>query len=188
MLLKRAHYVDYLPPFDKYLAGLFIPMVDGSAENLDLTTFIAPFSIDIWVMIIVSSITIGFIKLIFKYNHGSIEITDFFGFIWRSFIANFGGKPANTSLDLKPSYRLTVFVSLLSGAVIWITYRSSLTAELSDVSKKYPFYDIKGLLKSDWRYVLIIVGSNPSSWVQRLEFLKGLHGWVCSLRFGLGKV
>ena len=154
MILKRAHYVDYLPPIEKYLAGLFIPMIDTSAENLDLTTFIAPFSMDIWVMIIVSSLTIGLIKLIFKYNNdGSIEITDFFGFIWRSFIANFGGKPANTSLDLKPYYRITIFVSLLSGAVIWISYRSSLTAELSDVSKKYPFYDIEGLLNSNWRYV-----------------------------------
>ena len=157
MILKRAHYVDYLPPIEKYLAGLFIPMIDTSAENLDLTTFIAPFSMDIWVMIIVSSLTIGLIKLIFKYNNdGSIEITDFFGFIWRSFIANFGGKPANTSLDLKPYYRITIFVSLLSGAVIWISYRSSLTAELSDVSKKYPFYDIEGLLNSNWRYVLFM--------------------------------
>ena len=78
MILKRAHYVDYLPPIEKYLAGLFIPMIDASAENLDLTTFIAPFSMDIWVMIIVSSLTIGLIKLIFKYNNdGSIEITDF---------------------------------------------------------------------------------------------------------------
>ena len=71
--------------------------------------------------------------------------------MWTSFTANFGGKPSESPIDLKKSYKLTVFISLLGGVIIWIAYRSFLCAELSIVEEKLPFKDLESLSKTTWR-------------------------------------
>ena len=79
------------------------------------------------------------------------KITSFIGFIWTSLTPYFGGKPSGTQVDSRRSYKATIFVSLLGGVIIWIAYRSFLTAELSIREKKYPFNDLESLSKTDWR-------------------------------------
>ena len=75
----------------------------------------------------------------------------FISFFWTSLIPIVGGKPGPTQIDAKKSYRAIVFVSLLGGIVIWIAYRSFLTAELSVTHKKYPFNDLESLSKTNWK-------------------------------------
>ena len=83
---------------------------------------------------------------------GIVHLTNFFDFLWTSFIAFFGGKPTATKIDSKKSYRSIIFISLLSGSIVWIFYRAYLTAELAIRIKKYPINDMESLSKTDWRY------------------------------------
>ena len=103
-------------------------------------------------MVIVSSIVIAAIKLlILNSTKNSITILDVICFLWTSFIANFSGKPTATMIDKKRSYKAIVFTSLLSGVLIWISYRSMLIAVLSITYKKYPFGDMESFSRTDWR-------------------------------------
>ena len=150
LFLKRAHYIDYLPPVTKYFAALYTPTLD-LVESLDLRLFISPLTINVWMIIGIISILTALIKLvIFSYN-GSIHILDFFPALWTSFISFFGGKPTGKSIDSKKTYRIIIFTSLLSGTIVWIMYRSYLTSELSIIQKVYPFTDMNGFSETSWR-------------------------------------
>ena len=63
---------------------------------------------------------------------------------------NFGGKPLTSNINHTNNYKTIMFSALLSGLVIWISYRASLTSELSVVFKKYPFNDLDSLSKSNY--------------------------------------
>ncbi len=76
---------------------------------------------------------------------------DTVAFLWTSFIANFGGKPTSKSIDSKPAYKILIFSSLIGGFVIWVAFRSRLTAELAVIIKKYLFTDMESFSKTDWR-------------------------------------
>ena len=75
----------------------------------------------------------------------------FISFIWTSLNPIVGGKPGPSQLDSKITYKAIVFISLLGGLIIWIAYRSFLTAALSVVEKKYPFNDLESLSKTNWK-------------------------------------
>ena len=151
MLYKRAIYIDYLPPVTTYLCGVYIQNSDLS-EHVDLDTFVAPFSFNLWMIILLSTFMTAIMKSIsMKCYQQSIGFVDWIAFMWNSFIAILGGKPNHTKVDSKPGYKVIVFSSLLCGSIIWICYRSSLTAELSVSLKKYPFHNMDTLSKTKWR-------------------------------------
>ena len=74
------------------------------------------------------------------------------GTIWPSIAGNFGpgGKPSVSNIDTFSSYKFLVFTSLLSGLIIWISYKSQLTAKFSVDLKKYPFTDMESLSKTNY--------------------------------------
>jgi hypothetical protein len=74
-------------------------------------------------------------------------------------MANFGGKPVPTKLDTIQSYRCVIFTSLLAGTVVWISYRASLTSDLSAAKMKLPFNDMESLSNTDYRLTTHPVGS-----------------------------
>jgi hypothetical protein len=74
-------------------------------------------------------------------------------------MANFGGKPVPSKFDTIQSYRFVIFTSLLAGTVVWISYRASLTSELSEAKKKLPFNDLESLSNTDYRLTTFQVGS-----------------------------
>ena len=78
-------------------------------------------------------------------------MVNIFGYIWTSFIANLGGKPTKAPMDSKQSYKITIFTTLICGAVIWISYRSFLISVLSIAIKSLPFTDLKSFYETDWR-------------------------------------
>ena len=61
----------------------------------------------------------------------------------------FNGKPSAARISLT-SYKLASFVALLGAVVVWISYRSSLTSQLSVEIKKYPFNDLDSLSESNY--------------------------------------
>ena len=110
---------------------------------------------DLWIMILCTSLVFATFKSGLLMIFHKLKISNIFGFIWTSLNVYFGGKPSNTSIDSRRTYKAVVFVSLLSGVIIWMAYRSFLTAELSVIIKKYPFNDLESLSKTNWRYLII---------------------------------
>ena len=104
-------------------------------------------------MILGTTLVIALLKSCIKISFYSMNITHFFGFVWTSFIAFFGGKPSGTPVDGKRSYKAIVLVSLVGGLVIWIAFRASLTSELAIVATKLPFNDMLSLSQTNWRYI-----------------------------------
>ena len=149
--LERSIYVDYLIMLTSTYVGIYIENFKAT-ELIDLHTFTAPFTLKLWLLVLAASILIAIIKIILKYYFGySINAMDTINLLWTSIIANFGGAPASTKIDNNQSYRLTIFVSLCSGIVIWISYQARLTSELSVIDKKYPFTDFESFSKTNWK-------------------------------------
>ena len=151
--IDRDPFIEFLPPLDLFLNGVYIPIVDSS-ENIYWDTFISPFHFESWYMIIAFSIGISAMKLlVLNYTENSIMLLDGICFLWTSFSANFGGKPTATKIDKKRSYKAIVLTSLLSGVCIWISYRSMLIAVFSVTYKTYPFNDMEDFARRNWRYI-----------------------------------
>ena len=71
--------------------------------------------------------------------------------LWSSSCAFFSGKPSNTFVDGKQSYKIVAFTSLLCGTIFWAFYRSQMNAVLSIRSEALPFHNLESLAKTDWR-------------------------------------
>ena len=102
-------------------------------------------------MIAVTVVAMTVFKSSISYKFSKLKLSNIIGFLWYSYIVYFGGKPSGTAIDSKRTYKFIVFVSLLGGIIIWISYRSFLIAVLSVNIKKYPFNDMYTLSKTDWR-------------------------------------
>ena len=76
-------------------------------------------------------------------------MSDYTGNFWLALKANFGGKPS--SPPKCATSRITLFVCLLAGSVIWMAYRASFTSELSVTKLNLPFNDAESLVKSNYR-------------------------------------
>ena len=109
--------------------------------------------VDLWIAIIITSVVFAFLKSVLLMIFHKLKLSNILGFIWTSLIVYCGGKPNKTSIDTRKTYKAVVFISLLGGAVIWMAYRSYLTAELSVILKKHPFNDLQSLSKTNWRYI-----------------------------------
>ena len=112
------------------------------------------FRSDLWIMILIFTLTIAFFKTGILLVFSTIKSLEIICFFWTSFTACLGGKPASTLINSRKSYKITVFISLLGGLVIWIAYRSYLTAELSVIINKNPFDSLEELSKTNWRLIL----------------------------------
>ena len=101
---------------------------------------------------ILGNVTLVFImkSLILK-MFSRLSLMTMINFFWTSFSTMIGGEESNTSIDERKSYKVTSFISLLGGMIIWIAYQSFLTAELAIVSNKFPFNDIESLSRTDFK-------------------------------------
>ena len=150
MVLDRAKHVDYLIKLTDYSTGLYVQK-NAKEELMDLNTFTAPFTLNVWLLLLTVSFLVAFVKIILKYSFGTIDIIESISFLWTSFIANFGGAPTVKKTDLYQSFKLTICVSLLCGTIVWISYRAKLTSELSVIDKHYPFTDLESFSGTNWR-------------------------------------
>ena len=159
MIIERAIYVDFMPPLTPYELGLFIPDI-GSKEEFDLDIFINPMRADLWFGLLTLILILSTIKLFISYFHYKVSLDDIFTLVWSTFAAFWGSKPFAHKIDPIPSYKMTIFTSLLCGTIIWIAYRSSLTSELSIVIDTYPFSDLESFSNTEWKYVCLEVYLN----------------------------
>ena len=67
-----------------------------------------------------------------------------------SFTLNFGVSPFESKSDHITSYKAILFVFVLDGLVLWISYQSFLYFELSTAITKDPFNDLDALASSNY--------------------------------------
>ena len=121
-------------------------------EQYDFQTYLEQLAPDAWIFLAMSVIGIALHKVIIKHLYKQIGLIDMADTLWSSLIAFLGGKPSNTIVDGKQSYKIVVFTSLIIGTIVWAFYRSQMNAVLSIRSETLPFNDLKSLAKTDWRY------------------------------------
>ena len=148
MIIDRAIFVDYLPPIKAMTFGMYIPIMN--AENVDFQTYLTPFSLLLWITLVLTVITFATCKFLLLKAYG-IEAIFGFDHIWTCFSGFLGGKPPPTPIDKKLSHKTLIIATLLCGTVIWMAYRARLNAELAVYEKKYPFNDMETFSKTNWR-------------------------------------
>ena len=153
MIPSRWIFVDYLTPIDFLDAGLYIP-IEKSMEQIEFGTFIHPLNNQMWATISLFVLIIALFKLLtMRELQDKIKIAKVLDTIWTSFAAYFGGSFSETKITERKSYKIIVFVSLLSGYIIWASYQAMLTSELATKSNFMPFDDFESLSKTDWRLI-----------------------------------
>jgi hypothetical protein len=155
IVYPRNLFVDYLPPISYDVGALHIKNNDDITDGLDLTTFIEPFSLGLWIVILVSASTI---TAIIYFIAVALECRDPMtpkqipGKLWTCLMVYMGGKHGPSKLDSVQSYKVIIFTSLISGTVVWISYRAFLTSELALATKVFPFHDFESLANTNYRY------------------------------------
>ena len=129
-------------------------MMIAPKYKINMVKEVTYFRFDLWIMTLILTLVIGFFKTGILLVFSKMKALEIICLFWTSLTACLGGKPASTTIDSMKSYKMTVFTSLLSGLVIWIAYRSHLTAELSVVINKNPFDSLEELSKTNWRLIM----------------------------------
>ncbi len=149
----RFQHVDYLPILVSDRYGVFIRNKD--IDLIQWTTFIRPFSIILWLTLIVVAAVIAtwLYHSNFKRPAGNLlkRLVLWLGWLWTTLTANVGRKLSNPLPKKTNSNQVVIFTCLLVGNIIWIGYRASFTSELSVKHKYLPFNSLEGLLKSDFK-------------------------------------
>ena len=153
--IPRIQALDILPSIEPYNAELFIKNTED--EEISWTVYLNPLSTDLWTTIVFVAIFIAIILSgIEKYmslcsmeSSPILFFSNLLGNFWIALKANVGGKPS--SVHKNKTYQIIVFNCLLTGSLVWMGYRASLTSELSNIILKFPFNSLETLLTSDYK-------------------------------------
>ena len=145
--LERSLFIDFTVSINPTDISLYIPYhFEEMAFDFDI--FIAPFRLELWIMILILTILMSILKVV-VIGKSSLPYSTMAGILWRTFSSLvIGGK---TYIYNRKSYKIISVTSMLGGVVIWIAYRAFLSAELAIVIKKNPFTDLESLSKTNFR-------------------------------------
>ena len=145
MNIDRAKIADFLAGIVQNTdRGLFIKSVD---EDINWTTYLNQFSRDVWILILTSSVFHG---MCFAFSQYGKKLAPHIpGTIWNVFTANFGADKIEISKSWQSLQVMKYFI-LISGLLLWISFRSQMTAVLSVEKLKLPFRNLEELANSDF--------------------------------------
>ena len=128
--------------------------LEQDREDISWTIFINPFTIHLWILLffvaVVTAIVLTTIEGCYEPKYEGWSLMNYLKNLWIASKANFGGRP-NSVKRGNAAQQFMVFTCLLSGTIIWIAYRGSLTSELSVIERDIPFNDLESLSKSDYK-------------------------------------
>ena len=151
----RFGLVQYAPPISVDKVAIFIK--SDQNEEWSWTIFVYPFAQDVWLVLWCVTLVSGvwlFCMNDFDYKHKWLLslLLDFLAWTWSMLAVNFGRKPTKVPEKPRISSYIVLLSMLLSGTIIWMAYRASLTSELSVIKLKLPFDSLESLLTTDYRY------------------------------------
>ena len=152
IMYDRYLAIDYLIPLESSANGIYIKK-DSIHESLDFEVFQMPFNKWTWTALIISSLIISIsIFLTNKVlNQGNLNCLDFIEIFVKSLKANLGNASFTSTATNLHSLQMVIFVALITGNVIWITYNGALLSKLVKPKFDKPFHDLESLAKSNYR-------------------------------------
>ena len=89
--LERVEYLNFLIPMSQNYGSIFISQ-NSVVEEIDFgLTFSGPFSIDLWIILIISVVMITLAKIIVMIFHQQMDLYQLFDAFWNSFTLYLGG-------------------------------------------------------------------------------------------------
>ncbi len=181
---KRHEVVDFLHPLGSETIAAYLPAA-RSFERREWLSFLYPLRREVWLGLLVNCIVVLMIlKLLegfssIKTGKGSwplskTMIATTVGDFWMLGASYFGRKPVDTTAyddyERDTKLRMLLVMMFLSGNIVFMSYRASLTAELSVKRHKLPFTSAKELLASDFRYLLYYINFMKTSTTSRYTY------------------
>ena len=152
IMQERCLVIDFLVPLNSYSNGIFVKK-DSMKERLDFQVFQKPLDKWTWTAMISSSLifTISIVVTSKFLNQGNLKCRNFIGIFAKSLKANLGSASFVPNINQFHSLQMVIFVSLITGNVIWIAYNGALLSKLIEPRIDKPFHDLKSLAESNYR-------------------------------------
>lgn len=144
--------------------AVYIPR--KTMERREWLAFLYPLQAQVWTLLFVNSFGLLIaLKCLEWYYHGSkswfgnpsILLVEALGDLWMLGASYFGRKPNQTPSSNERAIRIMLLLSFLSGNIVFMAYRASLTAELSVRRFTAPFQTVDELTDSDYWYNQILL-------------------------------
>ena len=152
MTYLRHFVIDYLVPYKSYPNGIFVNK-DSIKESLDFEVFQRPFDKWVWTSLISSSLILSLsIFLTSKVlNQRNLDYLDFIDIFGKALKANLGNASFTPNTNKFHSRMMAIFVALMTGNIIWISYQAALLSKLIEARSEKPFHDLESLAESKYR-------------------------------------
>ena len=152
ILYNRYLVIDYLVPLDSYSTGIYVNKY-SIQESHDFEVFLMPFDKWTWTtMISLSLITTTSIVITSKVlNQEKLNYLNFIDIFAKSLKANLGNASFTPNTNKFHSRQMAIFVALMTGNIIWISYNAALLSKLIEPRSEKPFNDLESLAESKYR-------------------------------------
>ena len=156
--VQRFEAVDFLLPLGTETNAVFIQT--NVREGASWVAFLFPFSLTLWKHLLLVGLccvlAIKAMEVIFAHLTGKKvgawkTLEDLIFYYWGYMCTCLGKAFPSVSNGSRTSIRLLVVTIMLAGNITWMTYRASLTSELSNRVKRWPFNTLQGLLASQYQ-------------------------------------
>ncbi len=156
--LQRFEVADYLHPVGTETLALYVSSEEqGRREWL---AFLYPLTEEVWWYLLLNAfMLLASMKILTAHNHGRTGVKfsqkpvgyllDLVGDFWMLGASYFGRLPLQ-NYSAQSSIRVLLLFAFLSGNIVFMSYRASLTAELSVQRKSPPFDTLDEVMKSDY--------------------------------------
>lgn len=154
----RSKVVNFLIPVEFETDAIYIR--NPRSYTWSWTLFLQVFSTEFWATLCLSALLLGLcLHLTLRRNQSCSGVPHLYGWaegFFMVFRTNFGGKmnvalPDGWSGDMASGFLLLGI--LMTGNVVFISYRASLTSELSVTNSKLPFSTLDELQRTEFRFV-----------------------------------
>ena len=163
---KRFQAVDFLLPMGTETPAFY--MARQGYERKEWLSFLYPLRPQVWMLLFLNALLLMLaLKMLqiyyyYYYNRKArnfsipLFLMECFGDLWMLGASYFGRKPnleQGTPEESSRPLRILLLVAFLSGNIVFMSYRASLTAELAVRRRTLPFDSLEELLDSDIRYL-----------------------------------
>eukprot|EP00094_Tigriopus_californicus_P003818 TCALIF_03674-PA protein Name:"Similar to GRIN2D Glutamate receptor ionotropic, NMDA 2D (Homo sapiens)" AED:0.45 eAED:0.49 QI:0/0/0/0.66/1/1/3/0/636 len=162
--LMRSAVIDYLSPLAHETYGVIVKNV--GREQLSWLSFLLPMSEDAWLGLVVNALFLLLVLKCFEYISSTSDPTpnvkknpleilgELLQDFWMLFCSYFGRKPpeeGESRIRQKTTSQILIFTIFLAGNIVFMSYKASLTSELSSRIKRIPFDSLEGLVETNYK-------------------------------------
>ena len=152
---SRIMFMDFLRPLMPVKYGLYISK-EAVHDAMEYDNYFKAFQLCSWMIILLSIISISITRLlVYVISSGNKDKASIIAvgikLVWSTMKPIFGGKVLNPDIDSGIAQSIIIFIWSLCGSVIWMYYRSQITALLSISNPSKPFHDLESMGNTNWR-------------------------------------